>query len=127
MFLVEDDADSRDALNVVFEQGSHLRTVASVREALAAYDAQPPDLVISDVGMPGENGYVPDSCDPDREEGGSLEPWRSRSPDSPAARIMRRLPRWLRRARCEAVEPDDLLDRVRVLAASRTEIGHRTS
>jgi CheY-like chemotaxis protein len=55
VLLVEDDADSREALEIVLQQhGSRVRSVASVREALEAYDAQPPDVVISDVGMPGE-------------------------------------------------------------------------
>jgi two-component system CheB/CheR fusion protein len=29
----------------------------SVAEALAAYDRRPPDVLVSDIGMPGRNGY----------------------------------------------------------------------
>jgi DNA-binding response OmpR family regulator len=59
VLLVEDDADTREALRIVLQNhGSRVRSVASVRQALEAYDAQPPDLVISDVGMPDEDGYV---------------------------------------------------------------------
>src|SRR4029079_16389998 len=72
VLLVEDDADTREALHMVLRnQGSRVRSVASGRTALEAYEAQPADLVISDVGMPGENRYVLIRTIRDREEGRS--------------------------------------------------------
>src|SRR5262249_23328196 len=34
------------------------RTCQSAREALAAVDASVPDVLVSDIGMPGEDGYA---------------------------------------------------------------------
>jgi len=124
VLLVEDDADTREALRIVLENhGSRVRSVASVRQALEAYDAHPPDLVISDVGMPGENGYVLIRAIRDHEEGRShrtlaiaITGFASREDHETALRA------GFDEHVAKPVEPDDLLDRVRVLAASRTGI-----
>jgi CheY-like chemotaxis protein/two-component sensor histidine kinase len=129
VLLVEDDADTREALHMVLrDQGSRVRSVASVRQALEAYDAHPPDLVISDVGMPGENGYVLIRAIRDREEGRSrrtlaiaITGFASRDDHESALRA------GFDEHVAKPVEPNDLLDRIRVLAASRTKVGHRTT
>jgi PAS domain S-box-containing protein len=70
VLVVDDDADSRAALELAFEEsGAQVRTAASVRQALDAYTAHPPDILISDVGMPGEDGYVLIRAIREREEG----------------------------------------------------------
>src|SRR6185436_10451976 len=117
VLLVEDDADTREALHLVLRnQGSRVRSVASVRQALEAYDAQPPDLVISDVGLPGENGYVLIRTIRDREEGRSrrtlaiaITGFASRDDHESALRA------GFDEHVAKPVEPDDLLDRIRVL------------
>lgn len=59
LLLVDDDFDSRDALALVLERsGARVRAVGSVREALAAYAESAPDLLVSDVAMPEEDGYA---------------------------------------------------------------------
>jgi len=59
VLLVEDDADSRDALAVALQRrGAHVRSAGSVREAIEACRAEPPELIVSDLGMPGEDGYA---------------------------------------------------------------------
>ena len=124
VLLVEDDADTREALRIVLENhGSRVRSVASVRQALEAYDAHPPDLIISDVGMPGENGYVLIRAIRDHEEGRShrtlaiaITGFASREDHETALRA------GFDEHVAKPVEADDLLDRVRVLAASRTGI-----
>jgi CheY-like chemotaxis protein len=129
VLLVEDDADTREALQIVLENhGSRVRSVASVRQALEAYDDHPPDLVISDVGMPGENGYVLIRAIRDHEEGRShrtlaiaITGFAGREDHETALRA------GFDEHVAKPVEAGDLLDRVRVLAASRTEIGSRTS
>ena len=129
VLLVEDDADTREALQIVLQNhGSRVRSVASVRQALEAYDAHAPDLVISDVGMPGENGYVLIRAIRDHEEGRShrtlaiaITGFASREDHAAALRA------GFDEHVAKPVEAGDLLDRVRVLAASRTEIGSRTT
>jgi CheY-like chemotaxis protein len=70
VLVVDDDADSRAALEMAFEEsGAHVRSAASVRQALEAYAAHQPDVLISDVGMPGEDGYVLIREIREREEG----------------------------------------------------------
>ena len=59
VLLVEDDADSREALGIALaECGARVRHAGSVREALAAYEDRAPHLIVSDIGMPDEDGYA---------------------------------------------------------------------
>jgi two-component system, chemotaxis family, CheB/CheR fusion protein len=58
LLVVDDDADARDALVGVLERyGAHVRAASSVTEAMAALKSDVPDVLISDLGMPGEDGY----------------------------------------------------------------------
>ncbi|WP_133480120.1 ATP-binding protein [Cognatilysobacter segetis] len=57
--LVEDDPDSRSMLAAVLEaHGARVTACASAIAALAALAEATPDLVISDIGMPGMDGYA---------------------------------------------------------------------
>lgn len=58
VLLVDDDLDTLEALRLALEmRGAQVRTADNVAAALAAWDAARPDVVVSDVSMPGENGY----------------------------------------------------------------------
>lgn len=58
LLLVEDDADTRECLALCLaEQGAEVTSVASVAEAECALRAAKPDLLLSDLGLPGEDGY----------------------------------------------------------------------
>ena len=58
VLVVDDEADARDALVGLLERyGAHVRPAASVAEAMAALETDLPDVLISDLGMPGEDGY----------------------------------------------------------------------
>jgi PAS domain S-box-containing protein len=58
VLVVDDEQDARDLLRVVLENcGSQVTTAASAAEALDAIEALRPDVLISDLGMPGEDGY----------------------------------------------------------------------
>jgi signal transduction histidine kinase/ActR/RegA family two-component response regulator len=57
--LVEDDADARELVTMMLERGGlEVRTASSAAAALAAFDEWRPDILISDIGMPGEDGYM---------------------------------------------------------------------
>lgn len=56
---VDDDPDARQLLAVMLEQyGAEVLTVASAAEVLACLDSFQPDLLVSDIGMPGVDGYA---------------------------------------------------------------------
>lgn len=58
LLIVDDDPNTRALLAEALEfRGARVRASASVSEAQQALAAWRPDLVISDVGMPRENGY----------------------------------------------------------------------
>ncbi len=58
VLAVDDDADARELLRVAFQQAGARVTVAeSARAALAAIEAAAPDVLVSDIGMPGGDGY----------------------------------------------------------------------
>lgn len=54
---VEDEPDTRDVVaRILREYGTKVRTAGSVAAALAELEADPPDVLISDIGMPHEDG-----------------------------------------------------------------------
>ncbi|XXX79094.1 response regulator [Sorangium sp. So ce134] len=58
VLLVEDDEDARELLQEVLSQHrAEVTAVASAREALAAFCAARPHVLVSDIAMPGEDGY----------------------------------------------------------------------
>ena len=58
VLLAEDDADGRQVLTLILElAGANVRGAASVREALSAFTGFRPDVLVSDIGMPDEDGY----------------------------------------------------------------------
>ena len=58
MLVVDDDADARDALEqTLTASGAEVVSAGSSIEALAAIDAFGPDVLISDIYMPSEDGY----------------------------------------------------------------------
>jgi CheY-like chemotaxis protein len=58
LLVVDDEPETRALLQFVIEQCSaRVTTAGSVREGLAALGQHQFDLLISDIGMPGEDGY----------------------------------------------------------------------
>lgn len=58
VLIVDDEADTRDFLAIALEQFGALVTVAtSASEALLLFQQNPPDILLSDIGMPEEDGY----------------------------------------------------------------------
>lgn len=59
ILVVEDDPDARELMQAVLEQrGATVLTADSVATALELFDAQNPDVVVSDIAMPEEDGYA---------------------------------------------------------------------
>jgi signal transduction histidine kinase/ActR/RegA family two-component response regulator len=58
VLLVEDDADAREVTVAGLEKaGFELRAVGTASEALSLLDQWVPDVIVSDIGMPGLDGY----------------------------------------------------------------------
>lgn len=58
VLVVDDDADAREFLIAILEQyGAMATATASATEALECLQQMNYDLLLSDIGMPGENGY----------------------------------------------------------------------
>lgn len=59
VLVVDDEEDTRSLLKIVLEDcGAKVTTAASAREAIRALKKLRPDVLISDLGMPGEDGYA---------------------------------------------------------------------
>ncbi|BAY21911.1 PAS/PAC sensor hybrid histidine kinase [Calothrix sp. NIES-2100] len=59
LLVVDDDTDTRHFLTVALQQaGAEVTAVNSVKEALSAIQQYPLDILISDIGMPEEDGYT---------------------------------------------------------------------
>lgn len=58
ILIVEDDADSRNVLAVLLQRlGALVEAVASAKEAFDRVSHRRPDVLVSDIGMPDEDGY----------------------------------------------------------------------
>lgn len=58
VLLVDDEADARDLVVAALGgSGAEVTAVGSVREALEALDRCRPDVIVSDISMPDEDGY----------------------------------------------------------------------
>jgi PAS domain S-box-containing protein len=59
ILVVDDEADAREVMRFMLERGgARVRTADSAAVALDAIREERPDLLISDIGMPVEDGYV---------------------------------------------------------------------
>jgi CheY-like chemotaxis protein len=59
VLVVDDDADTREMLATILEcSGALVSTAESAAEAVAACTQVRPDVLISDIGLPGEDGFA---------------------------------------------------------------------
>jgi signal transduction histidine kinase/ActR/RegA family two-component response regulator len=59
LLIVDDDVDALDLFAEMLRQGgADVRTARSVRQALETLETWQPDVVVSDIEMPEENGYA---------------------------------------------------------------------
>ena len=58
VLVVDDEADARALVKRLLEdRGARVQTAGSVAEAMELLRAETPDVLVSDIGMPGEDGY----------------------------------------------------------------------
>jgi PAS domain S-box-containing protein len=58
ILAIDDEADAREMLKTLFEEyGANILTVASAKEGLETMAGWKPHVLISDIGMPDEDGY----------------------------------------------------------------------
>jgi PAS domain S-box-containing protein len=58
VLVVDDEADTLELIKVLLAQcGAEVSTASSSAEALGLFAQSAPDVLISDIGMPGEDGY----------------------------------------------------------------------
>lgn len=60
ILVVDDDTEAREMLDLILtDRGARVFTAASSAEGLARLSVDPPiDVLVSDIGMPGEDGYA---------------------------------------------------------------------
>ena len=59
VLVVDDDRDTRDLLQLLLTaRGATVRTASSTAEAVNSFSTTEPDVLIADIGMPGEDGYA---------------------------------------------------------------------
>src|SRR5437764_12310962 len=59
ILVVEDDSDTIQMIKIVLEQnGARVVPAGSVPDALERFESERPDAIVTDIGMPGLNGYA---------------------------------------------------------------------
>jgi CheY-like chemotaxis protein len=59
VLVVEDDRDAAEMLDHILEdRGAQVRIAGDHDSGLAALQAERPDLLLSDIGLPGKDGYA---------------------------------------------------------------------
>ncbi|HEV7395307.1 MAG TPA: response regulator [Pyrinomonadaceae bacterium] len=108
---MEDDPDTRELLKTILERcGATVKAVESSNAALAEMAHGIPDVLISDIGMPGENGYdlIKKIRSLDPEQGGRV-PAVALTAYASAADRRRALLAGFQTHLAKPVEPDELL------------------
>jgi PAS domain S-box-containing protein len=121
ILVVEDDADTRELLTTILERcGARVRAVSSSNAALKEMAQRIPDILISDIGMAGENGYdlIKKIRSMDDQHGGRVPAVALTAYASPADR-RRALLAGFQTHLAKPVEPDELLAVIASLSSQK--------
>jgi hypothetical protein len=70
VLVVDDEADARELMRMVLRgAGAEVMAAASADEALEQLERWSPDILVSDIGLPGDDGYVLIQKQREREAG----------------------------------------------------------
>ncbi len=59
VLVVEDDPDGRDLIvEILAREGASVTAASDVAEAFEALSCHRPEIIVSDIGLPGEDGYT---------------------------------------------------------------------
>jgi CheY-like chemotaxis protein len=122
VLLVDDEPDMLDILDQFLRDcGARITVVHSARAALAAIAADPPDVVLSDIGMPGEDGYwLIRAVRALPSDGGGSVPAIAMTGDVVTNSLARILYAGFNELRGKPFDLDDLTDLIARLAATHT-------
>jgi len=79
VLVVDDNADARELFKTILEYAGALVSVAaSAEQAVRFFDHVVPDVLVSDVSMPGHDGYwlIRELRTREAARGGTCRPWR---------------------------------------------------
>ena len=121
VLVVEDEEDTRDLLVTALEQcGADVSAVGTVPEALEFFDRAAPDVLVSDIGVPIEDGYSLIRKVRAREEGqGGRVPAAALTAYARAEDRLRALEAGFQTHLAKPVDPSDLVATVARLAGRR--------
>jgi signal transduction histidine kinase/CheY-like chemotaxis protein len=121
--FVDDDADTRAMLAIALQNhGAEVEPVASAAEAMAALADRPADVLISDISMPGEDGY---SLIQKLRAGGDLTRALALTALARVEDRERALAAGFQQCLAKPVDPTELAAIVRALAAATTSVSPR--
>jgi len=125
ILIVEDDSDTQALLRTMLEgHGAEVVTVNSSAAALVEVERQKPDVIISDIGMTGENGYefIKRIRSLSREEGGHIPAIALTAYAAPSDR-RKALLAGFQTHLAKPIEPDDLLAVILSLTFQQKDCG----
>ena len=122
--VVEDEADTRDLLVVTLQHsGAEVAAFGSVPEALEWFDRAVPDVLVSDIGVPGEDGYSLIRKIRTREPGrGGNVPAAALTAYARAEDRLRALESGYQTHLAKPIDPSELIATVARLAGRRTAV-----
>jgi CheY-like chemotaxis protein len=118
ILLVDDDQDARDATQILLQaRGARVETAGSVQGAIRSYEAAPPSVIVSDIGMPDEDGYsLAEEIRKRDARSGKRTPMIALTGYAGAGDLREALERGFDTHLTKPVDPESLADRVAALA-----------